>query len=59
MILKKRKTDDPDRTLISEDRLRRLMSDVISLREQVAQAELAARTYGRSSEVEEENESSA
>jgi hypothetical protein len=31
---------------ISQDRLTRQMSDVISLRERVAQAELAARSFG-------------
>jgi len=32
--------------LVSQDRLTKQMSDVISLREKVAQAELAARSYG-------------
>ena len=33
-------------SLISQDRLTKQMSDVLSLREKVAQAELAARSYG-------------
>ena len=35
-----------NQSLISQDRLTEQMSDVISLRERVAQAELAARSYG-------------
>lgn len=35
-----------NQSLISQDRLTKQMSDVISLRERVAQAELAARSYG-------------
>jgi len=47
-ILSKRETEATvDWATISPDRLTRLMSEVISLRERVAQAELVAnRTYG-------------
>jgi len=40
------KPNGTDRRLISESRLMRQMSEVISLREKVAQAELAALRYG-------------
>jgi hypothetical protein len=40
------KPSDTDRRLISESRLMRQMSEVISLREKVAQAELAVLRYG-------------
>ncbi len=39
-------TKPANQSLISQDRLTRQMSDVISLREKVAQAELAARSFG-------------
>jgi hypothetical protein len=42
----KRRPLNSDQALSSADRLRRLMSEVISLREQVAQAERAANRYG-------------
>lgn len=45
--LKQQEPSSRNRTSTSEERLRRLMSDVISLREKVAQAELLAHRYRR------------
>ena len=39
-------TKPTDQRLVSQDQLTKLMSDVISLREKVAQAELAAHAFG-------------
>jgi hypothetical protein len=52
--LKQQLSDSCNRTGFSEERLRRLMSDVISLREKVAQAELLAHRYGRFNEGDDE-----
>jgi hypothetical protein len=45
MTLKHQKAVSSDLPLIPEDRLQELMSELISLREKVAQAELAAGSY--------------
>jgi hypothetical protein len=54
--LKQQPSDSRNRTGVSEERLRRLMSDVISLREKVVQAELLAQRYGRLGEDDEGNQ---
>jgi hypothetical protein len=43
--MRSRKADGPDEKLPSEHELRLLMSELISLREKVAQAELDHRNY--------------
>lgn len=45
MTLKHRKAVSSDLPIIPEYRLQKLMSELISLREKVAQAELAAHLY--------------
>jgi hypothetical protein len=45
MTLKHRKAVSSDSPIAPEHRLQELMSELISLREKVAQAELAARLY--------------
>ncbi len=47
---KQQRPDRFDRTFVYLDELRRLMSELISLREKVAQAELAAHRYGADDE---------
>jgi hypothetical protein len=52
MSTKQRKSDDDSQTFVSEGDLKQLMSDVISLREQLAQAELElGMLYGASGEL--------
>jgi hypothetical protein len=50
--MRSRKADGPDETLLSEYGLKLLMSELISLREKVAQAELDHRNYGTIQEEE-------
>jgi hypothetical protein len=56
MALDRQKRGSSERMLVSGERLRRLMSEVISLREKVAQAELAANRYGVSQQMADEEE---
>jgi len=53
-----RKSDNSDRPSISSEWLRQQMSEVISLREKVAQAELAANRYFRTSQEHDDGEPS-